>query len=1289
MQGCGKGGIGEALVKEYARRNVHPIATVLPTESSEHLSQAGITWFPLDVTVEESVADLKRNVLALTGGRLDILVNNAGICYTMTAIDTEVTSVKRMFDVNVFGPMQMVHHFHDMIIRASGAIVNIGSIGGVVPYVYGASYNASKAALHHWSNTLRLEMSPFNPATETASPETTDRFEYAANVVAQSLRSSPSAWFWYGSATSIIRFFDTFAWPLSQFWSGLRKTSTSQLCEVRRVVTVTSLIDEVQDSSEPSTLSSVDHDVVCIAGMACRLPGGISSPSELRDFLHKKKSAQCSVPPERFNIDCFYHPDGGRAGAMNTNGGYFLKDDVRLFDNDFFGINNLEATYMDPQQRKLLEAVFECFENAGVPMEDMFGSNTAVYVGNFIVDYQAMQSRDPDYLHRKWKNLWHHIAKCHDAGGDYVECHGTATAVGDPLGVDGLASCFTPREVSLASEHGIIPPTYGVKNLNPKLKLEARNMKVLNDNEGWPLALRPPSINSFGYGGANAHVIHESIDSYLDKSPQAINGDIGAQYAGMARELLKHNACFLASIREIDQILQYLPSQHAPSWTFRQTILGPPDVSKVNDVARSQPLCTAVQIALIELLCSWGVSPSAVIGHSSGEIAAYYSTGLLTAPLTILPVYFRGFAVGQLQVRGAMLAAGVSVEAANALIQDKDLPTFPWDYSKGLLWYEPRASVGTRNRKHLRHELLEVPWMRDHRLESRVVFPGAGYVAAAIETISQVRGLKERLTKEVGMSFEGQNTNISAPLIIHEEDDAEVQNTELHTVVRQRKISTANVSTDWYEFSISSWTSGQSTLHCTGSIRVVKSVTDSKQGTILATGTEGYDSWSMGRWYEKSREEGLCFELHFQSLTSLHTDSSRTRTDAVATTQLDPPVAKSAGTFYAMHPITIDACLQASIMGGTAGNISALRAFVPVFIFECRIQVPRGGASRLGSEDCKIHTRMEKTGFSTRRIDYMLRQPNGTPAIDMRIVRLSLYTGKAPAQPAAKIREYIGAFAAQQSADMQENQSLVIFSAVLDLAGHKNLRMRVGARWRDELQHSTSKSIWSRVPEQLTPLVSEQGIVITRKTEQTISSLNSAGVVPPELQSKTLLAVRCQKMTELKGKEVLIVMLIVPEANESSSTVEALASALGTRLHTEDMDRLRKIPGVVTNPIWLTGANIIAAPHPDLTLSNGLSRALMLEQPSLGFTVFDLGATDFAKSDIMSTTCENIGPAKLSIDQVCMTDTMHFQQISEPLAEPPAGYVDIDLRAVSLNSKDIYAMSGRTETHKTHYGSRL
>ena len=79
-----------------------------------------------------------------------------------------------------------------------------------------------------------------------------------------------------------------------------------------------------------------------------------------------------------------------------TKGGYFLKDDVRQFENSFFGINNLEATYMDPQQRKLLEVVFECLENAGVSLDKASGSDTGCFVGNFTFDFQVMQTKESD-----------------------------------------------------------------------------------------------------------------------------------------------------------------------------------------------------------------------------------------------------------------------------------------------------------------------------------------------------------------------------------------------------------------------------------------------------------------------------------------------------------------------------------------------------------------------------------------------------------------------------------------------------------------------------------------------------------------------------------------------------------------------------------------------------------------------------------------------------------------------------------------------------------------------------
>lgn len=55
----------------------------------------------------------------------------------MPATDTEVREVEKMFAVNVFGPMRMVHNFHRLLVKSQGTIVNIGSIGGIVPYIYG------------------------------------------------------------------------------------------------------------------------------------------------------------------------------------------------------------------------------------------------------------------------------------------------------------------------------------------------------------------------------------------------------------------------------------------------------------------------------------------------------------------------------------------------------------------------------------------------------------------------------------------------------------------------------------------------------------------------------------------------------------------------------------------------------------------------------------------------------------------------------------------------------------------------------------------------------------------------------------------------------------------------------------------------------------------------------------------------------------------------------------------------------------------------------------------------
>ena len=89
--------------------------------------------------------------------------------------------------------------------------------------------------------------------------------------------------------------------------------------------------------------------------------------------------------------------------------------------------------------------------------------------------------------------------------------------------------------------------------------------------------------------------------------------------------------------------------------------------SRVEEAFISQPLCTVFQIALVNLLQSWAVQPSIVVGHSSGEIAAAYTAGMLSLESAISVAYYRGKVCSQLApkdgiCKGAMLAAGLSVE---------------------------------------------------------------------------------------------------------------------------------------------------------------------------------------------------------------------------------------------------------------------------------------------------------------------------------------------------------------------------------------------------------------------------------------------------------------------------------------------------------------------------------------------------------------------------------------------------------------------------------------------------
>ncbi|CAH0050588.1 unnamed protein product [Clonostachys solani] len=133
---------------------------------------------------------------------------------------------------------------------------------------------------------------------------------------------------------------------------------------------------------------------VAIVGTSCRFPGGANSPSKLWQILRDPPDLQKEIPSTKFNQQAFYNKEGSHHGASNVTHSYVLDEDIGLFDHGFFNLNPKEAESMDPQQRILLETVYEGIEAAGYAMSDLRGSSTGVFVGQMTDDYYDILNKD-------------------------------------------------------------------------------------------------------------------------------------------------------------------------------------------------------------------------------------------------------------------------------------------------------------------------------------------------------------------------------------------------------------------------------------------------------------------------------------------------------------------------------------------------------------------------------------------------------------------------------------------------------------------------------------------------------------------------------------------------------------------------------------------------------------------------------------------------------------------------------------------------------------------------------
>jgi 1-acylglycerone phosphate reductase len=120
------------------------------------LEAMGISILTLDVLSASSIAECVKQVPSL-----DMLVNNAGALYAMPISDMSIGQAKELFDLNVWSYLEVLQAFLPLLIASKGMVVNQTSLAGSTVIPFQSAYNASKAAMAMFSESMRLELQPF------------------------------------------------------------------------------------------------------------------------------------------------------------------------------------------------------------------------------------------------------------------------------------------------------------------------------------------------------------------------------------------------------------------------------------------------------------------------------------------------------------------------------------------------------------------------------------------------------------------------------------------------------------------------------------------------------------------------------------------------------------------------------------------------------------------------------------------------------------------------------------------------------------------------------------------------------------------------------------------------------------------------------------------------------------------------------------------------------------------------------------------------------------------------
>ncbi|WP_089664146.1 SDR family oxidoreductase [Gramella sp. MAR_2010_147] len=167
-------GIGKSIANYLSTRNFKVYGT---SRSSKDSSQVSFNFVQLDVTKEETIRSAVQEVFQKEG-KIDILINNAGVGITGPIEETPEIEIKKAFDTNYFGPLNMIKNVLPVMRKnGSGLIINITSIAGYMGLPYRGIYSATKSALEITAEAYRMELKQFGIKMTNVAPG-----DFATNI---------------------------------------------------------------------------------------------------------------------------------------------------------------------------------------------------------------------------------------------------------------------------------------------------------------------------------------------------------------------------------------------------------------------------------------------------------------------------------------------------------------------------------------------------------------------------------------------------------------------------------------------------------------------------------------------------------------------------------------------------------------------------------------------------------------------------------------------------------------------------------------------------------------------------------------------------------------------------------------------------------------------------------------------------------------------------------------------------------------------------------------------------